>query len=156
MGLPACGVTAGSSGASPKNLGPENPIDAFVRRSLSAKSLSLSPQASPRELLRRLHIDLVGLPPTPEETAAFERDVSPEAWARRVDALLASPRYGERWGRHWLDVVRFAQSNGYERDGEKRRPGATAITSSGPSIRTSPTTASFENKSPVMNGRRVW
>ena len=107
-------------GASPKNLGPENPIDAFVRRSLSAKSLSLSPQASPRELLRRLHIDLVGLPPTPEETAAFERDVSPEAWARRVDALLASPRYGERWGRHWLDVVRFAQSNGYERDGEKR------------------------------------
>ena len=107
-------------GASPKNLGLENPIDAFVRRSLSAKSLSLSPQASPRELLRRLHIDLVGLPPTPEETAAFERDVSPEAWARRVDALLASPRYGERWGRHWLDVVRFAQSNGYERDGEKR------------------------------------
>ena len=79
-------------GATPKNLGPENPIDAFVRRSLSAKSLSLSPQASPRELLRRLHIDLVGLPPTPEETAAFERDVSPEAWARRVDALLASPR----------------------------------------------------------------
>ena len=107
---------------SPKLLGAEHPhpIDAFVRRSLSAKSLNWSPQASPRELLRRLHIDLVGLPPTTEETTAFERDPSPEAWARRVDALLASPRYGERWGRHWLDVVRFAQSNGYERDGEKR------------------------------------
>ena len=97
-----------------------NPIDAFVRQQLAEKKIGLSPQASPRELLRRLHIDLVGLPPTPEEIAAFERDPSPEAWSRRVEALLASPRYGERWGRHWLDVVRFAQSNGYERDGEKR------------------------------------
>jgi hypothetical protein len=98
----------------------DHAIDAFVLNRLRAKSLRLSPQASPRELLRRLHIDLVGLPPTPEEIAAFERDPSPEAWSRRVEALLASPRYGERWGRHWLDVVRFAQSNGYERDGEKR------------------------------------
>ncbi len=109
----------------PQGRGPElpgsgNPIDAFVRDSLAAKSLSLSPRAEPRELLRRLHLDLVGLPPTPAEIADFERDPSPQAWARRVDALLASPRYGERWGRHWLDVVRFAQSNGYERDGEKR------------------------------------
>ena len=97
-----------------------NPIDAFVRQQLSEKKIGLSPQASPRELLRRLHLDLVGLPPTPSEIAAFERDPSPEAWSRRVEALLANPRYGERWGRYWLDVVRFAQSNGYERDGEKR------------------------------------
>lgn len=97
-----------------------NPIDAFVRQRLSEKKIGLSPQASPRELLRRLHLDLVGLPATPDAIAAFERDPSPEAWSRRVEALLASPRYGERWGRYWLDVVRFAQSNGYERDGEKR------------------------------------
>jgi len=96
-----------------------HPIDAFILEALSEKALSPAPEASPRELLRRLHADLVGLPPTPDEIAAFERDPSPEAWSRRVDALLASPRYGERWGRHWLDVVRFAQSNGYERDGEK-------------------------------------
>jgi hypothetical protein len=95
-------------------------IDAFVLDRLAAKSLKPSPRAEPRELLRRLHLGLVGLPPTPAEIADFERDPSPQAWARRVDALLASPRYGERWGRHWLDVVRFAQSNGYERDSEKR------------------------------------
>ena len=96
-----------------------HPIDAFILQTLASKAISPAPQASPRELLRRLHVDLVGLPPTPDEIAAFERDPSPEAWSRRVDALLASPRYGERWGRHWLDVVRFAQSNGYERDAEK-------------------------------------
>ena len=95
-------------------------IDAFILDRLASKSLGLSPRAEPRELLRRLHLDLVGLPPTPAEIADFERDPSPLDWARRVDALLASPRYGERWGRHWLDVVRFAQSNGYERDSEKR------------------------------------
>ena len=99
---------------------PPHPIDAFIHERLAAKSLRPSPQAAPRELLRRLHLDLVGLPPTPDEIADFERDPSPAAWARRVDALLASPRYGERWGRHWLDIVRFAQSNGYERDSEKR------------------------------------
>ncbi|MEY2788266.1 MAG: hypothetical protein RLZZ34_1409, partial [Verrucomicrobiota bacterium] len=99
---------------------PTHPIDAFIVERLASKSIHPSPQASPRELLRRLHLDLVGLPPTPSEIAAFERDPSPEAWSRRVEALLASPRYGERWGRYWLDVVRFAQSNGYERDGEKR------------------------------------
>jgi hypothetical protein len=61
----------------------------------------------------------LGIPPTPEEVAAFERDSRPDAWERVVDRMLASPLYGERWGRHWLDVMRFAQSNGYERDGEK-------------------------------------
>ena len=71
---------------------PPHPIDAFIHERLAAKSLRPSPQAAPRELLRRLHLDLVGLPPTPDEIADFERDPSPAAWARRVDALLASPR----------------------------------------------------------------
>lgn len=96
-----------------------NPVDAFVLGRLSERGLTLSPAAGPRERLRRLYFDLVGLPPTPAEVAAFERDPSPAAWTRCIEELLARPQYGERWGRHWLDVVRFAQSNGYERDGEK-------------------------------------
>ncbi|MFM8878459.1 MAG: DUF1549 and DUF1553 domain-containing protein [Verrucomicrobiota bacterium] len=119
LSSPRVPTIAGEVGRS----GPEDPphaIDAFVLERLAAKGLRPSLQARPRELLRRLHLDLVGLPPTPDEIADFERDPSPTAWARRVDALLASPRYGERWGRHWLDIVRFAQSNGYERDSEKR------------------------------------
>ncbi len=75
--------------------------------------------ASPRELVRRATFDLLGLPPTPEEVAAFERNPTDEAWGALIDRLLASPHYGERWGRHWLDLVRFAESNGYERDGAK-------------------------------------
>ncbi|MBN8247628.1 MAG: DUF1553 domain-containing protein [Verrucomicrobia bacterium] len=96
-----------------------NPIDAFLKERLAARGLVLSPPATPRERLRRLHFDLTGMPPSPEDIAAFERDSSPAAWNRQIERLLGSPRYGERWGRHWLDVVRFAQSNGYERDGEK-------------------------------------
>ncbi len=103
----------------PKGAAPANPIDAFVQTRLDAQGLALNPEAKPTELIRRLWFDLVGLPPTAEAIARFERDPSPAAWAREVDALLASPRYGERWGRHWLDVARFAQSNGYERDAEK-------------------------------------
>ena len=98
---------------------PANPVDAFLAARLAERGLAFSPQASPRERLRRLHFDLLGLPPSPEEIAAFERDPSPAAWIRRVDDLLARPQYGERWARHWLDVVRYAQSNGYERDSEK-------------------------------------
>lgn len=79
----------------------------------------MNPEASRRELLRRACFDLTGLPPSPEEAAAFESDASPDSYARLLDRLLASPRYGERWARHWLDVARFAQSNGYERDAEK-------------------------------------
>jgi cytochrome c553 len=96
-----------------------NSIDAFIRHKLAEKQLAPSPPASPRELLRRLSIDLTGLPPTYEEIEEFAADQSPDALERRADRLLASPRHGERWGRHWLDIVRYAQTNGYERDDEK-------------------------------------
>lgn len=95
------------------------PIDAFLLEKLRAKGLTFRPEASRRELIRRVSYDLTGLPPSPEAVEAFERDMRPDAWERLVDSLLASPHYGERWGRHWLDLVRFAESNGYERDGEK-------------------------------------
>ncbi len=94
-------------------------IDAFVQTRLAETGLTQNPPATARELIRRASFDLIGLPPRPEEAAAFEQDDSPGAFERVIDRLLASPQYGERWGRHWLDVVRFAQSNGYERDGEK-------------------------------------
>jgi len=96
-----------------------HPVDAFVEAALEAKALKPNPPATRRELIRRAYFDLIGLPPSPEAVQAFEADGSPEAWPRLVDRLLALPQYGERWGRHWLDVVRFAQSSGYERDGEK-------------------------------------
>ncbi|MBI3870997.1 MAG: DUF1553 domain-containing protein [Verrucomicrobia bacterium] len=96
-----------------------NPIDAWTGASLRKAGIEPNPEASPRSLLRRVYFDLIGLPPTLQEVAAFEKDHSPQAWSRVVDRLLAMPQYGERWARHWLDVARFAQSNGYERDGEK-------------------------------------
>jgi hypothetical protein len=96
-----------------------NPIDQFIGVKLKEKGLTSSKPATARELIRRVTFDLTGLPPTAEEVDAFVKDSSTAAYERLVDRLLASPRYGERWGRHWLDVVRFAQSNGYERDGEK-------------------------------------
>jgi hypothetical protein len=94
-----------------------NPIDAFVRHKLAEKGLTPAPPARRRELIRRVYFDLIGLPPSPEEIDAFVGDAI--AYEKIVDRLLASPQYGERWGRHWLDVVRYAQSNGYERDLEK-------------------------------------
>ncbi len=94
-------------------------IDSLIRERLDEKKLQPNPPATKRELIRRAYFDLIGLPPTPEQIAAFEKDKSPDAWPRLIDHLLALPQYGERWGRHWLDVARFAQSNGYERDGEK-------------------------------------
>lgn len=94
-------------------------IDKFILTGLEAKQLAPNPRATPRELIRRATFDLLGLPPTPEEVARFERDPSPAAFAAVIDDLLARPQYGERWARHWLDVVRYAQTNGYERDGEK-------------------------------------
>lgn len=94
-------------------------IDKLLLARLTPKGLALSPPASPREQVRRLYFDLWGLPPSPDEVTAFEKNPSDAAWAGLVDKLLASPRYGERWGRHWLDLVRFAETNGYERDSEK-------------------------------------
>ncbi|MBL9204310.1 MAG: DUF1553 domain-containing protein [Opitutaceae bacterium] len=92
------------------------PVDAFIETKLAEKGLTLSPEADRRTLIRRLTFDLTGLPPTPEEVADFVNDPSPKAYEQRVERLLASPRYGERWGRHWLDVVRFAESDGFERN----------------------------------------
>ena len=91
-----------------------NPIDAFVLAKLVEKGLTLSPEADRRTLIRRLNFDLLGLPPTPEEIEAFVSDPDPNAYEKLVDRLLASPHYGERWARHWLDVVRFAESSGFE------------------------------------------
>ncbi|HEU4753274.1 MAG TPA: PSD1 and planctomycete cytochrome C domain-containing protein [Armatimonadota bacterium] len=98
----------------------KNPIDAFILAKLEASGLKPSPPAPRRVLIRRAYLDLIGLPPTPEEVRAFETDASPDAWEKVVDRLLASPHYGERWGRHWMDLVRYADSCGYE--GDKDRP----------------------------------
>src|SRR5206468_616586 len=78
--------------------------------------LAPSPEADRATLIRRLSLDLLGLPPTPEEVDAFLGDGRPDAYERLVDRLLASPHYGERWGRHWLDAARYADSDGYEKD----------------------------------------
>jgi hypothetical protein len=93
-----------------------NPIDAFIRTKLAEKQLVPSPPADRRTLIRRVTYDLTGLPPTPEDVAAFVADEREDAYERLVDRLLASPHYGEHWGRHWLDVVRFGESNGFERN----------------------------------------
>ena len=94
----------------------KTPVDAFVLSGLKKAGLRPAPPADRATLIRRVTYDLHGLPPTPEEIRAFVRDKSPKAWEKLVDRLLASPRYGEQWGRHWLDVVRFAESDGYEYD----------------------------------------
>ena len=88
----------------------QSPIDSFVLASLEAARLTPSPRADRRTLIRRVYYDLIGLPPTALEIEAFESDRSPDAFARVVDRLLASPHYGERWGRHWLDVARYADT----------------------------------------------
>ncbi|HRK22073.1 MAG TPA: DUF1549 domain-containing protein, partial [Fimbriimonadaceae bacterium] len=92
----------------------QNPIDTFVLAKLEEKGLQPAPPADRRTLIRRATFDLTGLPPTPEEVEAFLADKAPNAFARVVDRLLASPAYGERWGRHWLDVARYADSNGLD------------------------------------------
>jgi hypothetical protein len=96
-----------------------NPIDAFILARLEAKGLAPNPPAEPRVLIRRLFFDVIGLPPTPEEVDRFVANPSDEAYGKLIDQLLSRKEYGERWGRHWLDVARFAQTNGYERDAEK-------------------------------------
>jgi hypothetical protein len=97
----------------------KNPIDAFILAKLEAKGFAPNPPADKRELIRRLYYDLLGLPPTPRAVEQFVADASPNAYEKQIDRLLASPRYGEKWGRHWLDLVRFAETNSYERDGAK-------------------------------------
>jgi len=94
----------------------QNPIDRFIGAKLAGEGLGPNPEADRRTLIRRLTFDLTGLPPTIEETAKFLADDRPDAYERLVNRLLASPRYGERWGRYWLDVVRFGESNGFERN----------------------------------------
>jgi hypothetical protein len=98
---------------------PRNPIDAFILEGLESCGLEPNGPADRVALIRRLTYDLTGLPPTPEEVDAFVSDPSPDAYERLVDRLLASPHYGETWGRHWLDLVRYAETNGYERDSAK-------------------------------------
>src|SRR5205814_1921059 len=99
--------------------GAEDPVDAFVLAKLREKGLTLAPSADKRTLLRRVTYDLVGLPPTPEELDAFLKDDAPDAWTRVIDRLLASPRYGERWCRHWLDVARYADTTDGSVDGRE-------------------------------------
>ena len=97
-------------------------IDAFILAKLAEKGLTPTPEADRRTLIRRLCFDLIGLPPTPEEVDAFVKDNTAAAYEKLVDALLASPRHGERWARHWLDVVHFGETHGYDKD--KPRPNA--------------------------------
>ena len=92
------------------------PIDRFLLVQLQGEGLDFAPPAPPAVLVRRLHFDLTGLPPTPEAIARYAADPRPDRWQRLVDRLLASPHYGERWGRHWLDVVRYAESDGFRAD----------------------------------------
>jgi mono/diheme cytochrome c family protein len=96
-----------------------NPIDAFLLAKVEAKGLTPALPADRVALVRRAYYDLTGLAPTPEQVDAFVADRSAGAWERLIDRLLDSPQYGEKWGRHWLDVVRYAETNGYERDGDK-------------------------------------
>jgi hypothetical protein len=93
-----------------------NPIDAFVLAKLEPHQIGLSPESGRAALLRRLHLDLVGLPPSIAEVQQFVNDDHPDAYAQWVDRLLDSPHFGERWGRHWLDLARFAETDGYEND----------------------------------------
>ena len=93
-----------------------SPIDAFILSRLNAEKLTLSPPADRYTLIRRASLDLIGLPPTPEEADDFVSDASPDAYEKLLDRLLASPHYGERWGRKWLDLARYADTNGYEKD----------------------------------------
>ena len=98
---------------------PRNPIDYFILDRLEREGLAPSPEASREALIRRVSLDLTGLPPTPAEVDAFVQDQSPNAYEKVVDRLLASPRYGERMAARWLDGARYADSNGYQYDGER-------------------------------------
>ena len=99
----------------------KTPVDNFVLAKLEEKKLKPAPAADRRTLIRRVSYDLLGLPPTPEEVDAFMNDKKPDAYARLAERLLASPHYGERWGRYWLDIARYADTKGYLAGGEERR-----------------------------------
>ena len=94
----------------------QNPVDAFLAKAMDDRSLDPAPEADPRTLIRRAYLDLTGLLPSPSDVAHFLDDRAPDRWERLIDRLLASTHYGERWGRHWLDVARYADSNGFEHD----------------------------------------
>ncbi|NQV28822.1 MAG: DUF1549 domain-containing protein [Rhodopirellula sp.] len=94
-----------------------NEVDQFIMKSLAKAGLSPAPEADRRTLIRRLYFDMIGLPPSSEDVAAFVNDESSNAWEKVIDRLLDSPQYGERWGRHWLDLVRYSESDGYRADG---------------------------------------
>ncbi len=96
-----------------------NPVDAFIQARLDEKKVQANPPADKITLIRRATLDLTGLPPSPEQTQAFLADRSPDAFAKLVDRLLASPQYGERWGRHWLDLARYADTGGFKEDAER-------------------------------------
>lgn len=96
-----------------------NPIDCFIQLRLAEQGLTHNPIASKRILIRRLYLDLLGIPPTASQVESFENDRSVDAYERLVDSLLANPAYGERWGRYWLDLVRFAETDGYETNRER-------------------------------------
>jgi hypothetical protein len=94
----------------------KSPVDVFILAKLESKGIKPNPPATRRTLIRRVNFDLIGLPPTPEEVDQFVNDRSPNAYEKLIDRLLASPHYGERWARHWLDLARFAESHGFEHD----------------------------------------
>ena len=93
-----------------------SPVDAFILAKLQKEGLSPAPEADRATLIRRVTFDLIGLPPTPAEIEAFVKDTDPNAYERVVDRLLASAHYGEKWGRHWLDLVRYSETEGFEYD----------------------------------------
>ncbi|HYM09688.1 MAG TPA: PSD1 and planctomycete cytochrome C domain-containing protein [Bryobacterales bacterium] len=99
-----------------------HPIDAFLEKVFEEKGMTPAPPADKRTLVRRAYLDLIGLPPTPEQVTAFVNDNAADAWDKLIDRLLDSPAYGERWGRHWLDTARYADSSGFEHD--RDRPNA--------------------------------
>jgi hypothetical protein len=100
----------------------KTPLDLFILAKLEQNGLEPAPSADRRTLIRRATLDLIGLPPTPDEVEAFVNDPAPDAWEKVIDRQLASPRYGERWGRHWLDVARYADTKGYVFQEERRYP----------------------------------
>ena len=103
----------------PPATGGRSPIDRFIRARFLSADLPMAKEASRRQLIRRLHYDLTGLPPSTGAVEAFVHDTAPDAYERLVDRLLAAPQFGERWARHWMDVIRYAETNSYERDAAK-------------------------------------
>ena len=126
-----------------------NAVDCFIHAGLAAHGLHPGAAASKRTLLRRAYFDLIGLPPTPQEVDAFLADKSPEAFANVVESLLGSPQYGERWGRYWMDVVRYADTAGDNADYPVPEAGSIGTTSSTRSMPTSRTTSSSASRLPA-------